>query len=340
MALPTPPQTPSPYTLKPTTRAFASTARLNLQHYLWKDQTGYLIHPNIPIRDTTLKVADVGTGTGIWLLDLAKTLRPTTQLDGFDIDIADCPPKEWLPPNVRMHQLDIFKEIPEHLTGVYDVVQLRLFQVVVKDNDPVPLLQNVLKMLKPGGYLQWGEYDMTTMRTIYAGPTVGASDLNAVLLFTQQLKKQDARIGKQDWIPTLPTTFAEAGMTNIITSRHVPSKSSLPYQLDVFLLTYEELSYKTLDGMANNQGAKLRELLEKASEQARQGVAWAMDRIVVIGRKTGESGETKRFSEVVSGKAVNDQVAKGENSVVVGEFRRASRNSVTIPRSSKRDSLL
>ena len=46
-----------------------------------------------------------------------------------------------------MHQLDILGKVPEHLVGVYDVIQLRLFQVVVKDNDPVPLLQNVLKML-------------------------------------------------------------------------------------------------------------------------------------------------------------------------------------------------
>jgi hypothetical protein len=129
-------------------------------------------------------------------------------------------------------------------------------------------------------------------------------------------------------------------MTNIITSRHVPSNASLPYQLDVFLLTYEELSYKTLDGMAGDQGAKLRELLEKASDQARQGVAWAMDRVVVVGRKAGESGETWRFSEVVSGKVVNDHVANGENSVVVGESRQASRNSMTSSRSSKRQSLL
>lgn len=129
-------------------------------------------------------------------------------------------------------------------------------------------------------------------------------------------------------------------MTNIVTSRHVPSKSSLPYQLDVFLLTYEELSYKTLDGMADNQGAKLRELLEKASDQARQGVAWAMDRVVVVGRKPGESGEPTRTSDVVSGKGANDQVANGENSVVVGEFRQASRTSMTSSRSSKRESLL
>lgn len=83
----------------------------------------------------------------IWLLDLARTLPPTAQLDGFDIDISDCPPEQWLPRNVTMRHLDALGEIPEHLAGKYDIVQLRLFQVVVKDNDPGPLLRNMVKML-------------------------------------------------------------------------------------------------------------------------------------------------------------------------------------------------
>ena len=46
-----------------------------------------------------------------------------------------------------MRQLDALGEIPEHLVGMYDILQLRLFQVVVKDSDPGPLLRNMLKML-------------------------------------------------------------------------------------------------------------------------------------------------------------------------------------------------
>ena len=46
-----------------------------------------------------------------------------------------------------MQQLDVLGEIPEHLVSIYDIVHLRLFQVVVKDNDPGPLLRNVLRML-------------------------------------------------------------------------------------------------------------------------------------------------------------------------------------------------
>ncbi|KAF6232186.1 hypothetical protein HO173_009569 [Letharia columbiana] len=260
------------YTLKPTTRAYASTARLNLQHYLWKDQTGYLLHPSIPLSGIeNLKIADVGTGTGIWLLDLARTLPPTAQLDGFDIDISDCPPEQWLPRNVRMRHLDALGEIPEHLAGKYDIVQLRLFQVVVKDNDPGPLLRNMVKMLKPGGHLQWGEYDMTTHTTIKASPSLSTTALDAIPAFVQGFKKRDGRVGVQNWIPHLPQTFLTHSLTHTTSTRHATAPPYLPSQLDIYLLTYEELAAKTFDPMPGGHGDRLRELVVAAGGGGPEG---------------------------------------------------------------------
>ena len=85
--------------------------------------------------------------SGIWLLDLASHLPPSAQLDGFDIDLGQCPPKPWLPPNVSLHSLDVFDPVPEDLVGKYDVIHIQLFVLIVKKNDPVPLLRNVLRML-------------------------------------------------------------------------------------------------------------------------------------------------------------------------------------------------
>jgi hypothetical protein len=45
-------------------RDFLGSARLNLQHYLWKDTLNYDIHPSIPVAHDHLRIADVGTGTG------------------------------------------------------------------------------------------------------------------------------------------------------------------------------------------------------------------------------------------------------------------------------------
>ena len=48
------------------TQIWWSIYRLNLQHYLWTQMFGYLLHPSIDIDKSqeNLKVADIGTGTG------------------------------------------------------------------------------------------------------------------------------------------------------------------------------------------------------------------------------------------------------------------------------------
>lgn len=122
-------------------------------------------------------------------------------------------------------------------------------------------------------------------------------------------------------------------MIDVTTSRHAPTTSSLPYQLDVFLLTYEELSYKTLDGMADEQGAKLRKLIEKASDEARQGVAWAMERVIVVGRKAEATVENRGVDKVVNSKVINGRLMNDTDSVAV-------RASMTSSRRSKRERLL
>ena len=99
-------------------------SRLNLQHYLWKQHFGYLTHPNIDcLRGENIKIADVGTGTGIWLLDLSESLPASVQLHGFDVNLSQVPPKQWLPPNVSMRELNIYEEIPDDLLEQYGIIR-------------------------------------------------------------------------------------------------------------------------------------------------------------------------------------------------------------------------
>lgn len=76
-----------------------------------------------------------------------KREYPAAQIDGFDISFAQCPPAEWLPEGVRLRELDLYEPLPAELEGIYDVVHLRLFFVVIRNNDPSPVLQNLLRML-------------------------------------------------------------------------------------------------------------------------------------------------------------------------------------------------
>ena len=86
------------------------------------------------------------TLTRIWLTDLAKEL-PRAHLHGFDNVVDGFPPREWLPENVRLEQLDIFQPIPKTLLGQYDIVHVRLFMLVIRNDDPGPVLENLVRLL-------------------------------------------------------------------------------------------------------------------------------------------------------------------------------------------------
>ena len=139
-------------------RNYAAACRLNYQFYLWKNSLQFNIHPSILIPKHDAYIADVGTGTAIWLLDLSRELS-SAQLDGFDISLAQAPPKQWLPANVELRTWNILDEVPDEMAGKYDIVHVRLLVLAVENSDPRPLLRNLINMLKPGGFLQWDELD-------------------------------------------------------------------------------------------------------------------------------------------------------------------------------------
>ncbi|RYP73247.1 hypothetical protein DL771_003676 [Monosporascus sp. 5C6A] len=91
--------------------------------------------------DKKLTIADIGTGTGIWLIDLAQELgigketgaKSNIQLDGFDIDIVQCPQPEWLPENIKFHTWNVFEEPEAQFVGQYDLIYVRLFSINIKN---------------------------------------------------------------------------------------------------------------------------------------------------------------------------------------------------------------
>ena len=111
-----------------------------------------------------------------WLLDLAKDLPSSFQLDGFDISACGFPQTEWLPRNVSLQALDASKEPPEHLLGKYDIVHLRLFLIVVDGNDPKPFLNHCVKLLSMYGMffailglVEWPTFGIRTRRPVAMG---------------------------------------------------------------------------------------------------------------------------------------------------------------------------
>ena len=84
--------------------------------------------------------------TSIWLINLSRQLTKAI-LDGFDISNDQFPPKQCLSKNVALRTLDVLSPVPEELVGRYDVVHVRLFLCVVRDNDPSVIISNLARLL-------------------------------------------------------------------------------------------------------------------------------------------------------------------------------------------------
>jgi SAM-dependent methyltransferase len=127
---------------------------------------GYSLHPSIASRlPSNARIADVATGTGIWLKDLASVSPSTYSFHGYDISSEQYLPVESLPKNVSLGFLDFKKPIPAELQGTFDLVNVRL---IVISMGPVEVwqetLKNLMTLLKPGGCVTWTEGNFLNAR--------------------------------------------------------------------------------------------------------------------------------------------------------------------------------
>lgn len=228
----------------PLNRDYLASARLHLQQQIWTASLGYLLYPSIPLKDNTL-IADVGCGTGIWSLEVARQLAPGSKIEAYDLSLAQCPPREWWPENVTFNELDIFEPIPEQLVGRYDVVYLRLFVCVTQSRDPIELLRALLKLLKPGGYLQWQEWDIHSNKLVVAGSTDQSSAEQIapkLKAYMDGIRGPEALQAQTNWIGSFHTRFAEADAELIAHEQHWTALEARMMKQEIMFMFADEWS--------------------------------------------------------------------------------------------------
>ncbi|KAF7925381.1 uncharacterized protein EAE97_010462 [Botrytis byssoidea] len=263
-------------------RSLLGSSRLYVQYWLWQRLLGHLLHPSIPIKQD-IKIADIACGTGIWLIDLAKELaksKTNAQLDGFDISTNQYPHSALLPPNVKLDILDIFKPVPERLRGQYDVVHISLLCVVIPGGDPRHVLDNVLTLLRPGGYIQWKEVDFSMMACKAATPDLSTSNLKELVrwMYEVPLKK----FTSFEWIRQLSFIFQERGIT-------VLDSQLLEPEVDI-ACAWTSMHMNGIKELANIAGGGSRDVLEKygqAALEVQKGAYISMMLVNAVGRKPG-----------------------------------------------------
>ena len=224
----------------PLNRDFLASSRLHLQHQLWVSSLGYLLHPSIPLKENTL-IADVGCGTGIWSLELAKQLPAGGKIEAYDLSLAQCPHRGWWPENVTFNELDIFEPIPQYLVGSYDVVYLRHFICVLQSGNPIPLLSALLKLLKPGGYLQWQEWDLQTNELAVAESANSASKMAPKMkALMDSIHGPESLQAQTSWVRNFHARFSDAGAELIAHDRHWTAKEAMMIRQEISFLSARE----------------------------------------------------------------------------------------------------
>ncbi|KAL8823772.1 MAG: hypothetical protein Q9191_005563 [Dirinaria sp. TL-2023a] len=264
-------------------RGYASSLRLNVQHHLLQKLIGYNIHPEVRTKGglpRTPKIADVGTGTAQWLIDVADEV-PSAQLDGFDISSDQFPCKAWLPHQITLDKLDITKPVPSSLQGKYDLVHVQLFLCVVKKDGPDAILKELSKMLKPGGFLQWVEYDPASFKVVSPDPTLKQSSSEK---HVEIIRGPNGVVTR--WPSELSKHFQAVGL-ELVASDSYPLRTELyaPF-MQCHLGAAEEVSFTAMKNDApNSQGPLFRELLRDTYRECQSGVTMAESPVVVVGRK-------------------------------------------------------
>ncbi|OTA91940.1 hypothetical protein M434DRAFT_32210 [Hypoxylon sp. CO27-5] len=264
------------------TRDYIDNNRINLQHYQWTELFGYHFHPQIPITSPRLRIADVATGTGVFLTDISARLPESVQLDGLDISLKATPPVEWLPSNVSFRQWDIKRDIPEDLAEKYDVVHVRLIIFVLHDKEVPGILQKLIKLLKPGGYLQWGEADISSLRIEKTQPN---NKIDALTRLAKISQSQDTRLAPT-WVPKLPSLMESAGLSDIqVDTRDGPEY--LRFAMHECNLGLHELIARTT--RSEVFAKELEQIMPEVAEETRKGAMWVFPRWTVVGKKPSTS---------------------------------------------------
>lgn len=168
---------------------------------------------------------------------------------------------------------------PPALAGAFDIVHLRLFIAIVRQNDPTPVLDYCNKLLKPGGYLQWDDHEPSVNRvgSYNESPTEG---MNMISRMTQTHKPTD-------WIARLPKSFSECGFEIV----DVDLKVILPWQRGMYTDSYCMLADEFVE-RAEQGGEGInpvddfyKQLSAKASAEKHLGSYMEQTLQIAVGRK-------------------------------------------------------
>ncbi|RKP11059.1 S-adenosyl-L-methionine-dependent methyltransferase [Thamnocephalis sphaerospora] len=121
--------------------------RLDIQHHVIQQVTQRRYFAPL---DNPKRAIDIGTGTGIWMMETA-TDYPECEFLG--IDIAPLQPTVVLPQNCRFELRNALEPFP-HSTGYFDYVRHRLLVAAIPKDKWVPYVRECVRICASGGWVE------------------------------------------------------------------------------------------------------------------------------------------------------------------------------------------
>ncbi|GAW21143.1 hypothetical protein ANO14919_106600 [Xylariales sp. No.14919] len=156
-----------------------------------------------PISKNPLKILDLGTGTGIWAIEIADKY-PSAEVAG--VDLSPIQPI-WIPANCKF-MIDDVEDTWENGRD-WDFVHLRNMIPILKN--PVQLLKNAYENLKPGAWIELQDVD----GMVHCDDGTLPPDW-PILVFTNIMVEAFAKFGTKSHAAVFGGQYlAEAGFVNI-----------------------------------------------------------------------------------------------------------------------------
>ncbi|RAH55966.1 TAM domain methyltransferase [Aspergillus piperis CBS 112811] len=161
-----------------------------------------------PLNPDGKRILDIGTGTGIWAIQMGDEYPNVEQIVGNDLSPIQ---PSWVPPNVKFVVDDVEKDWME--SAPYDYIHCRYMAGSIRDWPR--LIQQCYENLKPGGWLELQE----SVNTLYSEDESLKADSYMVKMM-DGLKEACLKIGQtMDPAPEFEKWVGEAGFGAVHTMK-------------------------------------------------------------------------------------------------------------------------
>ncbi|KAF7363551.1 S-adenosyl-L-methionine-dependent methyltransferase [Mycena sanguinolenta] len=100
------------------------------------------------------KVLDIGTGSGLWIMDLATGINPSVPIIGVDIEPRLFPAS--VPKNIEF-RVESVTSLPSEWTETFSLVHQRCLILALQVHQWSQAIHEIFRVLRPGGWVQLTE---------------------------------------------------------------------------------------------------------------------------------------------------------------------------------------